>query len=142
MAPLKPRSLTVRSSSSAAASGTAVGSAGEGGEALRIRSDDAACRRSLTRRVSAAAVSAGSFCVDGAPCEITCMSMPASSISLMRTPAEIVEPLVLLARPAGFAAGIGFRQLLVPVMLFDGDDRTMRFREHYAPYLVIALVGR
>ena len=68
MAPLKP-SLTVRSSSSAAASGTAVGKAAKA--AKRGLPATTACSRSLTRRVKAAAVSAGSFCVDGAPCEIT-----------------------------------------------------------------------
>ena len=43
------------------------------------------CRRSFMRCVRPTAMSAGNFCVDGAPCEITCMSMPTSSISLMRS---------------------------------------------------------
>ena len=38
----------------------------------------------VTRRVTSTATSAGSFCAEGAPCESTCMSMPASSISWMR----------------------------------------------------------
>ena len=50
--------------------------------------------------------------------------------------AEIVQPLLLLARPAGFAADVSLRQFLVPVMLFDGDDRTMRFTKHLCfPFL-------
>jgi hypothetical protein len=47
------------------------------------------------------AVSAGSFCVDGAPCEITCTSMPTSSISLMRMPAKSCSRLLCSpGRPA------------------------------------------
>ena len=44
----------------------------------------AAARRSLTPAVNLTAMSAGSFCVEGAPCEITCTSIPAPSISLRR----------------------------------------------------------
>jgi|SRR6516225_11676572 len=42
---------------------------------------------------------------------------------------EIFEPRILLAGPAGLAAGEGLFQFVVPVMLFDGNDRTMRFRK-------------
>src|SRR5580693_8349341 len=41
-----------------------------------------------------------------------------------------MQPLGLFAGPAGLAAGIGLGELLVPIMLLDGDDRTMRFLEH------------
>ena len=43
---------------------------------------------------------------------------------------EIVQPLELLAGPAGLAAAIGLGELVVPIMLLDGDDGTMRFLEH------------
>jgi len=46
--------------------------------------------------------------------------------------AEIFEPRILLARPPGLAAGEGLFQFVVPVMLFDGNDRTMRFLEQAA----------
>ena len=41
--------------------------------------------RSLTRAVISAASEPVSFCAEGAPCEITCTSTPASSISLSRS---------------------------------------------------------
>ena len=133
MAPLKP-SFAVRSNSSAAASGTAVGSAAKPAKRVGFLATIAA-RRSLTRVAIAGAVSAGNFCVDGAPCESTWMSMPASSISLMRSAPEIMQPVELLAGPAGFRADKGFFELFVPIMLFDGDDGTMRFTEHLFPPL-------
>ena len=63
---------------------TAVGSAAKAAKRCGFL-PITACRRSLTRRAKATAVSAGSFCVDGAPCESTWMSIPASSISLSRS---------------------------------------------------------
>src|SRR5262252_2764124 len=136
MAPLKP-SAAVRSNSSAAASGTAVGSAAKAakGDGFLVTT---LCSRSLTRRAISAAVSAGSFCVDGAPCESTWMSIPASSISFSRKRPEIFEPRILLAGPAGLAAGKGFFQFVVPVMLLDGNDRTMRFLEQATLPFVVA----
>src|SRR5262249_25195059 len=44
--------------------------------------------------------------------------------------AEVLEPRILLAAPPRLAAGKGLFQLVIPVMLFDGNDRTMRFLEH------------
>ena len=41
-----------------------------------------------------------------------------------------MQPLGLFAGPPGLAAGIGFGELLVPIMLLDRDDRKMRFFEH------------
>ena len=64
MAPLKPSSVTVRSSSSAAASGTAVGSAAKAAKRVGCVAIVAASR-SLTPRVTATAISAGSFCAAG-----------------------------------------------------------------------------
>ena len=53
--------------------------------------------------------------------------------------AEIFQPRILLAWPPGLAAGIGFLQFVVPVMLFERDDGTMRFLEHCdSPSLVPA----
>ena len=49
---------------------------------------------------------------------------------------EIFQPRILLAGPAGLAAGKGLFQFVVPVMLFDGNDRTVRFLEQAAlPFL-------
>ena len=48
---------------------------------------------------------------------------------------EIMQPVELLAGPAGFGADKGFFELFVPIMLFDGDDGTMRFTEHLFPPL-------
>jgi len=55
---------------------------------------------------------------------------------------EIFEPRILLARPAGLAAGKGLFQLVVPVMLFDGNDRTMQFLEQTALPLFCRAVRR
>ncbi len=46
--------------------------------------------------------------------------------------AQIVEPRVGLVAAAGFRAGEMLGQLRVPIMLFDGDDRTIRLFEHDA----------
>src|SRR5262249_49197416 len=67
----------------AAALGSAVGSEANAAKRLGFAAQTLA-RRLLTSRVSSAAISAPSFWVDGAPCERTWMSMPASSISLRR----------------------------------------------------------
>src|SRR5262249_56750869 len=56
---------------------------------------------------------------------------------------EIFEPVILLAGPAGLAAGEGLFQFVVPVMLFDGNDRTMRFLEQAAlPFSVAPCAER
>ena len=44
--------------------------------------------------------------------------------------AEIIEPLVGLVAAAGFRTGKMLGELGVPIMLFDGDDRTIRLFEH------------
>ena len=133
IAPLKPSLVTVRSSSSAARLRVGGRQRREGGEALRVGGAGAASR-SLTPRASAAAPSAGSFCADGAPCEITCMSMPASSISLRRS-APRSNSRSSVSAAAGLRPGVMLGQLGVPVMLLDGDDRAIRLLEHDAsPY--------
>ena len=83
MAPLKPWVPTARSSSSAAAAGLAVGSAAKAAKRFGLAAQILASR-SLTPRVRSTAMSAPSFWVEGAPCESTCTSMPASSISFNR----------------------------------------------------------
>src|SRR5262249_39883861 len=56
---------------------------------------------------------------------------------------EIFEPVILLAGPAGLAAGEGLFQFVVPIMLFDGNDRTMRFLEQAAlPFSVAPCAER
>jgi len=51
--------------------------------------------------------------------------------------AQVVKPLVGLVAAAGFGAGVMLGQLRVPIVLFDGDDRTIRLFEHDAPRGVI-----
>ena len=55
---------------------------------------------------------------------------------------EVIEPLLLLAGPAGFAAGVGLGELFVPEMLLDGDDRTMRFYEHLCFPVINSVIVR
>ena len=55
------------------------------GNVQRLLAVTTAWSRSFTRRVRSTASEPESFCADGAPWERTCMSIPASSISLMRT---------------------------------------------------------
>ena len=84
IAPLKPSLPTVRSSSSAAALGLAVGSAAKAAN-LSGWARTASTRRSLARRANGTAVSASSFWSPGIVCDNTCRSMPASSISFKRS---------------------------------------------------------
>src|SRR6516165_9476237 len=84
IAPLKPSLPTVRSSSSAAALGLAVGSAAKAAN-LSGWARTASLRRSLARRANGTAVSASSFWSPGIVCDNTCRSMPASSISFKRS---------------------------------------------------------
>lgn len=46
--------------------------------------------------------------------------------------AEVEQPFAQLRRAAGVEAGEMGDEFLVPVMLFEGDDRAMRFRQHAA----------
>src|SRR5687768_11130457 len=47
--------------------------------------------------------------------------------------AEIVQARVDVARPSRLDAGVGLGELLVPVVLLNGDDLTFRFLEHDVP---------
>ena len=84
MAPLKPSATQRSRLVGGGVPGTAVGSAAKAAKRCGFAATTL-CRRSFMRCVSSTAMSAGSFCVDGAPWEITCMPMPTSSISLMRS---------------------------------------------------------
>src|SRR6266566_878680 len=71
IAPLKP-SLVVRSSSSAAAFGSLVGSAAKAANRVGLAATTA-WRRSLTRRVTSIASAPESFCAEGAPWDRICL---------------------------------------------------------------------
>jgi hypothetical protein len=140
MAPLKP-SAAVRSSSSAAASGDGGRQRGEGGEARRIAGDDFVqpvvdAPRDVGRGVG------GKF-LRRRRAVREHLNVDAGFVHFFQPErAEVLEPGILLAGPAGLAAGKGLFQFVVPVMLFDGNDRTMRFLEQAALPFFIALCAK
>ena len=119
----------MRSSSSAAASGTAVGSAAKAAKRAGFAGDDR-----VQPVVDAARQGGGGFgrqFLRRRRAVRDHLNVDAGFVHFLDAErAEIVQPLVLLAGPAGFAAAIGLGEFLVPIMLLDCDDRTKRFFEH------------
>ena len=81
--PAKPRSPVARSSSSAAAYGSAVGSVAKPASRPGF-ARTAAASRSLASRARASASAPSSACAAGATCEMTWRSMPLASMSASR----------------------------------------------------------
>ena len=132
MAPFMPSLVTARSSSSAAAFGIVRGQRREGSEALGIGGAgrrepvvDAANerRRALRRQL----LRRGRAVRDH-------LHVDADLVHLLQPQrAEIEQPVHLRSRPAGLQTHIGLGQLGVPIVLLDGDDRTIRLLEHFTP---------
>ena len=121
MAPLKP-SLTVRSSSSAAASGTAVGSAAKAAKRVGIACDDG--MQPIVDAAGQVGRGLGGQLLRRRRAVRKHLNVDAGFVHFLDAQrAEIVQPRHLLAGPAGFAAGKGLLQLLVPIMLFERDHR-------------------
>ena len=129
MAPLKPSSLAVRSSSSAAASGTAVGNAAKAAKRCGLAGDGG-----VQAVVDAAGERSGGFgrqFLRRRRAVRDHLHVDADVVHLLDADAgEIVQALALLARPCRLRCRVGLGQFLVPIMLLDGDDRTMRLTEH------------
>ncbi len=141
MAPLKPCVATQRSSSSAAASGTAVGSAAKAAKRFGLAAQTLA-RRSLTPRGQLDRDVGGQLLGRGRAVRKH-LHVDANLVHFLQPPAaEIVEPLFGLAAARALGAVVVLDQLRVPVVLFDGDDRTVRLLHHDASPLSHTKVAR
>ena len=121
----------MRSSSSAAAFGSAVGSDGEGGEALGVgRADLGEAIVNLTGQVGG---DVGTKFLGGRRAMREDLDVDPGLVHLLETQAaQVKEPLVRLVASPGFGTGEMLGQFRVPVMLLDGNDRTIRLLHHDA----------
>ena len=107
------------------------GKRGEGGEALGVgRADLGEAVVDLPRQVGG---DVGTKLLRRRRAMREHLDVDAGLVHLLEAQAaEIEEPLVGLVAAAGFGAGEMLGQFRVPVMLLDGDDRTIRLLHHDA----------